>query len=140
MKLNNRPELNHQHSTTRHGGRGSNDYSFASSSATASSSIGSSLNGSQTMSASSASSASASSNGSSSGNEIFHFICFVPINGRLYELDGLRPYPIDHGSLNESNIENVPFNWTNKFKQIIRQRLNNFNSGYIYIYISFSTS
>ena len=92
--------------------------------------MGTCLNGNQTMSASSSSLATASSNSSSSGNEIFHFICFVPINGRLYELDGLRPYPVDHGSLNESNnMENVPFNWTNKFKQIIRQRLNSFNSG-----------
>lgn len=32
-------------------------------------------------------------------SEIFHFICFVPINGRLYELDGLKPYPVDHGPI-----------------------------------------
>jgi hypothetical protein len=41
----------------------------------------------------------ASSNPAPTNSEIFHFICFVPINGRLYELDGLKPYPIDHGSL-----------------------------------------
>lgn len=29
--------------------------------------------------------------------EAFHFVSYVPINDRLYELDGLKPYPIDHG-------------------------------------------
>jgi hypothetical protein len=106
---------------------------------------------------------------SNSGSEIFHFICFVPINGRLYELDGLKPYPVDHGPISDynnfkidnsniqqsndelfftsdlnqnilsslitssnllnssSNYENS--NWTNKFKEIIRQRLKSFNNG-----------
>lgn len=83
-------------------------------------------------------------------NEIFHFICFVPINGKLYELDGLKPYPIDHGrieatSCNPKLIEQLletdnlelrstlfylhenyrtgSFNWSDKFRQIIEQRL-----------------
>lgn len=30
--------------------------------------------------------------------EAFHFVSYVPINGRLFELDGLKPYPIDHGT------------------------------------------
>ena len=29
--------------------------------------------------------------------EAFHFVSYVPINDHLIELDGLRPYPIDHG-------------------------------------------
>ena len=29
--------------------------------------------------------------------EAFHFVSYVPIKGRLFELDGLKPYPIDHG-------------------------------------------
>ena len=116
----------------------------------------------------------------SSASEIFHFICFVPINGRLYELDGLKPYPVDHGPIfSSSNLKsntnfvsqnlnnkssnvheqtlangdsnqvllnsliasshllstastsfNNSLNWTYKFKEIIRQRLNSFNNGY----------
>ncbi|CAF0829808.1 unnamed protein product [Brachionus calyciflorus] len=90
-------------------------------------------------------------------NELFHFICFVPINGRLYELDGLKPYPVDHGPFEVHNQnfnlldkilqenkendlrnilnnldENYRFensNWTNKFKQIILQRISSFNTG-----------
>ena len=29
--------------------------------------------------------------------ETFHFVSYVPIKSRLIELDGLKPYPIDHG-------------------------------------------
>lgn len=29
--------------------------------------------------------------------EAFHFVSYVPIRGHLFELDGLKPYPIDHG-------------------------------------------
>lgn len=66
-----------------------------------------------------------------SGAEIFHFICFVPINGRLYELDGLKPFPVDHGPFNidKTQTANSSLNWTNKFKHIIRQRLSSFNNG-----------
>lgn len=39
------------------------------------------------------------SHGISTGRtvEAFHFVSYVPIGGRLFELDGLKPYPIDHG-------------------------------------------
>lgn len=34
-----------------------------------------------------------------SNAETFHFVSYVPVNGRLFELDGLKPFPIDHGKL-----------------------------------------
>jgi ubiquitin carboxyl-terminal hydrolase L3 len=33
-----------------------------------------------------------------------HFVCFTTINGRLYELDGLKATPTDHGEVNESTF------------------------------------
>ena len=120
-------------------GRFSSDSCYASSSATASSSLGSSSSFNFLSSAgNSLSTANSTSSAASNSHEIFHFICFIPINGRLYELDGLKPYPVDHGPLQidnepqsvngQSNLKSS-FNWTNKFKQIIRQRLASFNNG-----------
>lgn len=31
--------------------------------------------------------------------EAFHFVSYVPINGKLFELDGLKTFPIDHGKV-----------------------------------------
>lgn len=36
-------------------------------------------------------------------SESFHFVSYVPINGHLFELDGLKPYPIDHGEILSRN-------------------------------------
>lgn len=49
--------------------------------------------------------------------EAFHFVSFVPINGRLIELDGLKEFPIDHGPIEKDQL------WTEKFRQLIRNRL-----------------
>lgn len=49
--------------------------------------------------------------------EAFHFVSYVPINGRLFELDGLKPYPIDHGPWGENE------EWTEKFRRVITERL-----------------
>lgn len=42
---------------------------------------------------------------------------FVPISGRLFELDGLKPFPIDHGPWTEGD------QWTDKFRAVIADRL-----------------
>ncbi|XP_014225615.1 ubiquitin carboxyl-terminal hydrolase calypso [Trichogramma pretiosum] len=52
-----------------------------------------------------------------STGETFHFVSYVPINGRLFELDGLKPYPVDHGLWSEDE------EWTDKFKRVITERL-----------------
>ena len=49
--------------------------------------------------------------------EAFHFVSFVPINGHLFELDGLKPFPMDHGTW-EPNED-----WTDKFRRVITNRI-----------------
>lgn len=49
--------------------------------------------------------------------EAFHFVSYVPINNHLFELDGLKPYPIDHGPWERDEY------WTEKFRRVITERL-----------------
>ncbi|XP_033107382.1 ubiquitin carboxyl-terminal hydrolase BAP1-like [Anneissia japonica] len=49
--------------------------------------------------------------------ETFHFVSYLPIGDRLYELDGLKPYPIDHGAITDGE------DWTEKFRKVIAERL-----------------
>lgn len=63
---------------------------------------------------------SASSGGVSTGRytgEAFHFVSYVPIHGKLFELDGLKPFPMDHGPWGEKE------DWTEKFRRVITDRL-----------------
>jgi len=53
--------------------------------------------------------------GSRYSGEAFHFVSYVPINGRLFELDGLKKFPLDHGP--------VGSDWTEKLRSVITERL-----------------
>jgi ubiquitin carboxyl-terminal hydrolase BAP1 len=55
--------------------------------------------------------------------EAFHFVSYVPINGHLFELDGLKPYPIDHGPGEENG------DWTAKFCKVISERIGTATGG-----------
>ncbi|KAM3965152.1 ubiquitin carboxyl-terminal hydrolase calypso [Aphomia sociella] len=49
--------------------------------------------------------------------EAYHFVSFVPINGHLFELDGLKPFPTDHGPWAADE------DWTDKFRRVMAERL-----------------
>jgi ubiquitin carboxyl-terminal hydrolase BAP1 len=51
------------------------------------------------------------------GHDAFHYSSFVPINGHLYELDGLKPAPVDHGVWGQGE------QWTSLFVRVVQKRL-----------------
>ncbi|KAJ2337071.1 hypothetical protein GGH92_007603 [Coemansia sp. RSA 2673] len=55
-------------------------------------------------------------------DDLFHFISYVPVNGRLYELDGLKRGPIDHGESED---------WLERVGEVIQQRMGEYKEGEI---------
>ncbi|CAI2172382.1 10825_t:CDS:10 [Funneliformis geosporum] len=66
------------------------------------------------------------SSGSSSSEkeDIFHFISYVPIQGALYELDGLSAGPVNLGPCTEDN-------WLEKVRPVIEERMARYTSSEI---------
>ncbi|KAJ0183721.1 hypothetical protein K1T71_000144 [Dendrolimus kikuchii] len=59
-------------------------------------------------------------------DEAYHFIGYMPIDGRLYELDGLREGPIDHGAIAPEQ------DWLDVVRPIIMKRINIYTEGEIH--------
>nr|XP_011744759.2 ubiquitin carboxyl-terminal hydrolase isozyme L5 isoform X12 [Macaca nemestrina] len=56
--------------------------------------------------------------------DAFHFVSYVPVNGRLYELDGLREGPIDLGACNQDD-------WISAVRPVIEKRIQKYSEGEI---------
>ncbi|KAK4472534.1 hypothetical protein MN116_003778 [Schistosoma mekongi] len=52
-----------------------------------------------------------------SNEDTYHFVGYLPINGTLYELDGLKPGPIDHGKLPENS------SWIDSVRPLLMKRM-----------------
>jgi ubiquitin carboxyl-terminal hydrolase L5 len=48
-------------------------------------------------------------------DDLFHFISYIPFDGCLYELDGLRSHPICHGAFQGD--------WIDAARPVIQQRM-----------------
>uniref|UniRef100_A0A336KPI1 ubiquitinyl hydrolase 1 n=1 Tax=Culicoides sonorensis TaxID=179676 RepID=A0A336KPI1_CULSO len=59
-------------------------------------------------------------------DDVFHFIGYIPINGRLYELDGLKEGPIDLGAVGDGQ------SWLDVVRPIIEKRMQKYNEGEIH--------
>jgi len=49
-------------------------------------------------------------------DDVFHFVAFIPIKGRLYELDGLQEGPIDLGPCDQED-------WLSVAKPLLDERM-----------------
>ncbi|XP_065067367.1 ubiquitin carboxyl-terminal hydrolase BAP1-like [Rhopilema esculentum] len=49
--------------------------------------------------------------------EAFHFVSFIAYEDRLIELDGLKPYPIDHGPWDKDET------WSDKARKVIQEKI-----------------
>jgi len=56
-------------------------------------------------------------------DDVFHFITYVPFQGRVYELDGLRPGPCDLGAVGDS--------WLGVARSAIQQRIEKYSASEI---------
>ena len=54
---------------------------------------------------------------------MFHFVTYVPINGRLYELDGLKEGPVDHGKVPEGT------DWLDVVIPVLMERMAKYQAG-----------
>lgn len=59
-------------------------------------------------------------------DDVFHFVAYVPIDGRLYELDGLKAGPIDLGAINSEQ------NWVDVVRPVIESRMQKYSEGEIH--------
>ncbi|XP_037941473.1 ubiquitin carboxyl-terminal hydrolase isozyme L5 [Teleopsis dalmanni] len=58
--------------------------------------------------------------------DVYHFIGYVPIDGRLYELDGLKEGPVDLGAIATGQ------NWIDVVRPIIEKRMQKYQEGEIH--------
>lgn len=63
---------------------------------------------------------------SSKDDEVYHFVGYLPIDGRLYELDGLKAGPIDLGVIPTDS------DWLDVVRPIIEKRIQKYTEGEIH--------
>lgn len=54
--------------------------------------------------------------------DVFHFVSYVPINGKIYELDGLQGGPILHGEIPAGS------SWLDVVKPVIMKRMESYQN------------
>jgi ubiquitin carboxyl-terminal hydrolase L5 len=50
--------------------------------------------------------------------DAYHFVVYIPLMGSLYELDGLKEWPLEHGAYEEGGE-----GWVAKAREVIESRI-----------------
>ncbi|OAA56981.1 26S proteasome-associated ubiquitin [Niveomyces insectorum RCEF 264] len=61
--------------------------------------------------------------GADDSEDVFHFIAYTAVNGRLYELDGLQPAPIDHGPCGGGGGDDDPLIFAERALAAVQRRI-----------------
>jgi len=61
----------------------------------------------------------------SKDDDVYHFVGYIPIDGRLYELDGLKEGPIDLGTVTPDA------DWLDIVRPIIEKRIKKYVLSYL---------
>lgn len=59
-------------------------------------------------------------------DDVFHFVGYIPFEGRLYELDGLKEGPVDLGPIS-TDVE-----WTDVVRPVIEKRMQKYSANEIH--------
>jgi len=62
----------------------------------------------------------------SKDEDVFHFVGYIPIDGRLYELDGLKDGPLDLGAISSGT------DWLTVVQPVIQRRIQKYSEGEIH--------
>jgi len=62
----------------------------------------------------------------SKDEDVFHFVGYIPIDGRLYELDGLKDGPLDLGAIPSGT------DWVKVVQPVIQRRIQKYSEGEIH--------
>lgn len=64
-------------------------------------------------------------------DNVFHFIAYIPHQGKVFELDGLKPGPIVVGSYDGSDAEGGDLAWLSSARMAIQERIERYSASEI---------